>query len=102
MSDSSDIPRWMSELSEDDWLFIQRFILASGSLKEVARQYGISFPTVRIRMNKLIEKVQILDDPKSKTSFHRKVRLMVSEGKLEASVARALIRAFEQVAKGDG
>ena len=33
------IPDWMKELSEEDWQFIKRLLLASGSLKDVARQY---------------------------------------------------------------
>ena len=101
MADSKEIPRWMSELSEEDWLFIRRFILASGSLKELAQQYGISYPTLRIRMDRLIEKVRILEDPIAKTSFHRKVKLLVSEGKLDPGVARSLIKAFEQVERGE-
>lgn len=91
-----EIPEWIVGLSEEDWQFIKRLVLASGSLKDVAAQYGISYPTVRIKLNRLIEKVRILDSKKTKTEFHRKVRLLVAEGKLDLSVARTLIKAFEQ------
>jgi hypothetical protein len=90
-----NIPRWMSELPEEDWQFIKRFILASGSLKEVAGQYGISYPTVRARLDRLIEKVRILEDTKAKSPFHRKVQLLVAEGKLDIAVARTLLKAHE-------
>ena len=33
------IPNWLAELSEEDYAFIKRFILASGSLKELARPH---------------------------------------------------------------
>lgn len=87
----------MQTLGEEDWHFIRRFILASGSLKEVAQQYGISYPTVRIRLDRLIEKIQILEDARAKTPFHKTVKLLVAEGRLDVSVARRLIKTFEQV-----
>ena len=92
----NNIPNWAKELSHEDWQFIKRLLLASGSLKNVANQYGISYPTVRIRLNRLIDKVKTLDSQKPKTEFHRKVRLLVAEGKLDITTARSLIHAFEQ------
>lgn len=44
------LPDWMSGLEEEDLAFIKRFILASGSLKEMAAQYGVTYPTVRLRL----------------------------------------------------
>jgi len=90
------IPEWVKSLSEEDWQFIKRLLLASGSLKDVAGQYGISYPTVRIKLNRLIEKVQILDSKKPKTKFHKIVQLLVADGKLEISVAKTLLKAFEE------
>lgn len=90
------IPDWIRELSEEDWQFIKRLLLASGSLKDVARQYGISYPTVRIRLNRLIEKVKILDSQKTKTKFHRKIQMLVADGKLDISVAKILLKEYEE------
>ncbi len=90
------IPDWIRELNEEDWQFIKRLLLASGSLKDVARQYGISYPTVRIRLNRLIEKVKILDSEKTKTKFHRKLQMLVVDGKLDISVAKILLKEYEE------
>lgn len=90
-----EIPKWIEELEEEDWQFIRRFILASGSLKDLATQYGISYPTVRIRLDRLIEKVRILEEKKPKSPFHRKVQLLVAEGRLDIATARTLIRLYE-------
>ena len=38
--DMTMIPPWMSNLDDEDMTFIKRFLLASGSMKEVAAQYG--------------------------------------------------------------
>jgi len=34
--------------------FIELFVLAGGSLKEIAEQTGVSYPTVRSRLDKVI------------------------------------------------
>lgn len=49
-------PPWMSNLDDEDMTFIKRFLLASGSMKEVAAQYGVSYPTVRLRLDRLIQR----------------------------------------------
>ena len=96
---SDTIPEWIKGLDEEDWQFIKRLLLTSGSLKDVADQYGISYPTVRIRLNRLIDKVRILDSKKPKTPFHQKVQVFVAEGKLDISVAKILLRVFEECSK---
>ena len=53
------LPEWMTGLEEEDVAFIKRFILASGSLKEVAGQYGVTYPTVRLRLDRLIQKITL-------------------------------------------
>jgi len=50
------VPEWMINLDDEDISFIKKFLLASGSLKEIANQYGVTYPTVRLRLDKLIQK----------------------------------------------
>lgn len=38
-----------------------RFVLAGGSLKEMGRQYGVSYPTVRNRLDDFIEKLKEIE-----------------------------------------
>ena len=45
------IPEWLASLDEEDVSFIKKFVLASGSLKEVAGIYGVTYPTVRLRLD---------------------------------------------------
>ena len=51
------IPEWIVNLDDEDVSFIKKFLLASGSLKEMARQYEVTYPTVRLRLDKLIQKI---------------------------------------------
>lgn len=48
------------ELEEQD--FIIQFLLSSGSLKEMANQLGKSYPTVRNKLDDLIEKIKSLKE----------------------------------------
>ena len=50
---------WLDYLGDDDLTFIKRFVLSSGSLKELAQVYGISYPTIRLRLDRLIAKIQV-------------------------------------------
>jgi len=45
-------------LKPDDQRFIERFVLSSGSLKAMAKQLGVSYPTVRNRLNDIIGQIQ--------------------------------------------
>ena len=56
------LPEWMAGLEEEDVAFIKKFVLASGSLKEVAGQYGVTYPTVRLRLDRLIQKIKLTED----------------------------------------
>ena len=64
------MPLWFSKLENEDVEFIKKFILASGSLKEMARQYGVTYPTVRLRLDKLIQKIKVNEDLKMNLTYH--------------------------------
>lgn len=51
-----DLPLYL-KLSRDDQEFILEFFLNSGSIKEMAKQAGNSYPTMRNKMDDLIEKI---------------------------------------------
>lgn len=51
----------LSQLSEDEQNFILQFFLTSGSLKEMASQMGNSYPTVRNKLDDMIEKIKQLN-----------------------------------------
>jgi len=54
---SFDLPI-LAQLTLDDQQFILNLLKASGSLKELASRYRISYPTVRNRLDSLIDKVE--------------------------------------------
>ena len=50
------------KLSRDDQEFVLNFLLSSGSIKEMAKQAELSYPTMRNKMDDLIEKVKKLQN----------------------------------------
>jgi hypothetical protein len=48
----------LAGLSPDDQEFILEFIKASGSLKDMAGFLGVSYPTVRNRLDEIIRKLR--------------------------------------------
>ena len=48
------------QLSKEEQEFILEFFMSSGSLKKMAAQLGISYPTVRNKLDDTIEKIQTL------------------------------------------
>jgi len=96
MSPNAD-RRWTDALNEEDLAFLKRFLLASGSLKDLAASYGISYPTVRLRLDRLIEKVKILDSQEFASEFERLLRMLYAEGKLDMATLKTLLAAHQQV-----
>jgi len=93
---TTDMPRWLTELNDEDLHFLKRFLLVSGSLKALAEHYGVSYPTVRARLDRLIAKVKVADDSSVMDPFRRQLQLLLADGKLEAEVARELLTAFRR------
>ncbi len=55
-----DLPL-QARLPNEDQEFILAFVRSSGSLKEMARLLGLSYPTVRNRLDDIIERCNALD-----------------------------------------
>ena len=92
------LPNWIINLDIEDISYIKKLILYSGSLKELAKEYDVSYPTIRIRMDKLIEKVKLYDkeeiDP-----YIEKIKLLAINDKIDLDTAKILIQEYRSVKK---
>jgi hypothetical protein len=86
--------RWIDYLSDEDLGFLKRFLLASGTLKDLAAQYGISYPTVRLRLDRLIEKVKVIEMESSSGHFETTLRSVYADGHMDAEAFRMLLDAY--------
>lgn len=89
------LPEWMAGLEEEDVAFIKKFILASGSLKEMAGQYGVTYPTVRLRLDRLIQKIKLSEDAAADPYIATIKRLAVNE-KIDLDTAKVLIAEYKK------
>lgn len=92
------LPEWMASLDDEDISFIKKFLLVSGSLKEVARKYGVTYPTVRLRLDRLIQKIQISEDNANEPYIKLIKRLAVNE-KMDFDTAKVLISEYKKIKK---
>lgn len=93
-----EAPNWLISLELDDIAFIKKLVLFSGSLKDLAKEYNVTYPTIRLRMDKLIEKVKIYDreqpDP-----YIEKIKVLALNDKIDIDTAKILIEEYRRVKK---
>jgi hypothetical protein len=57
-------PPQLAQLSIDDQVFVAAFVRSHGSIKEMERIFGVSYPTIKSRLNRLAEQLDFVDtDP---------------------------------------
>ncbi|ERJ81799.1 hypothetical protein HMPREF1987_01588 [Peptostreptococcaceae bacterium oral taxon 113 str. W5053] len=84
------IPLWLENLEEEEWEFIRKFILSSGSLKEMAGIYGVTYPTMRLRLDRLIEKIRLQEKEES-DDYVLLIKRLALNDKLDFDTAKILI-----------
>ena len=91
-----DRKQWTDFASDEEMAFIKRFVLASGSLKEMAAVYGVSYPTVRLRLDRLIEKIKIHESHEITSEFERVLRSLYADCKIDMDTLKRLLEAHGQ------
>ena len=54
-------PPVLARLSAEDQVFVMAFVHVHGSIKEMERIFGISYPTVKNRLNAIAEQLQFVE-----------------------------------------
>ena len=90
---------WFTNLGDEDISFIKKFILSSGSLKEVAQQYGVTYPTVRLRLDKLIKKIEAADSIMMNDPFVTYIKQLALNEKIDLETAKSLINEYNKTRK---
>ena len=54
----------LAELSVEDQVFVTAFVRCHGSIKEMERIFGVSYPTIKSRLNRIIQMLEFVEvDP---------------------------------------
>ena len=89
---------WFLELSTEDQEFVKQLVLSSGSLKLLAKIYDVSYPTVRTRLNMVIQTINLIDS-KQANSFEGRIMKMVIAEKVSLDVAKEIISDYREANK---
>ena len=95
----ASVPIWIRRLDTEDVNFIKNFVLASGSIKEMAGAYGVSYPTMRARLDRLIEKIEIADDERN-DSFETLVKNLALEKRIDIPTTKILLDEYRRTKDG--
>ena len=86
---------WFIDLNSEEHNFIKKLILSSGSLKELALIYSVTYPTVRLRLDRLISKIQLSDRP-SNDSYINTIKNLAIDEKISLDTAKILINEYKK------
>ncbi|WP_313641939.1 DUF2089 family protein [Paenibacillus sp. FSL K6-0276] len=98
--DKDQIPQWVTSLENEDLAFSKNFILHSGSLKEIAKIYDVSYPTVRLRLDKLIQKINISDQQENEP-FTVFISKLAVDSKIDLDTAKQIIEYYKNEKRGE-
>ncbi|MCP3742025.1 DUF2089 family protein [Rossellomorea sp. BNER] len=93
--DIKNVPNWILSLENEDLEFIKNFVLKSGSLKEIAKIYEVSYPTVRIKLDRLIEKIKI-NDVVENEEFIKFIKRLSIDDRISLEDAKLIIEKYKQ------
>lgn len=94
--DIDKIPLWLLSLEVEDATFLKNFVLKSGSLKEIAKLYNVSYPTVRLRLDKLIQKIEI-GDQQEEEPFQTFIKGLAIDSRIDLETAKIIIEKYKKV-----
>ena len=89
------IPQWMLALEPEDAAFLKNFVLKSGSLKDIARLYQVSYPTVRLLLDKLIQKIELADQQEEEP-FTAFINGLAVDSRIDVETAKQIIDKYQK------
>lgn len=82
----------LARLTLEDQVFITAFLRSHGSIKEMEQVFGVSYPTIKGRLNRIAEQLEFVDTNPSPSRAEVLERL--NEGKITADEA---IRVLQEI-----
>jgi hypothetical protein len=87
-----DLPP-MAKLGYDDQIFVAEFIRNHGSIKQMEAAFGVSYPTIKARLNKIASHLNLIQiEP---TIDKEEVLSMLEKGEISAKEAIERLRGID-------
>jgi len=83
-------------LNEQELDLVLQMVLASGSLKDLAQVYQVSYPTIRLRVDRVIEHLRQLADGAKPDPLIQLLADLVERGEITVPAARSLRDLYRQ------
>lgn len=81
----------LAQLTVDDQVFVAAFVRSHGSIKEMEQVFGVSYPTIKSRLNRIAAALEVVEtDPAPRRSD---VLDRLRRGEISADEAVALLEA---------
>lgn len=93
--DINNIPNWILSLENEDLEFVKNLVLHSGSLKEIAKVYEVSYPTVRLKLDRLIDKIK-MNDAVENEEFIKFIKSLSIDDRISVEDAKLIIEKYKQ------
>src|ERR1700722_8081714 len=55
------VPPQLAQLPVEDQVFVAAFVRAHGSIKEMEQVFGVSYPTIKARLNRISQALEFVD-----------------------------------------
>jgi hypothetical protein len=80
----------LARLRYEDQVFVSEFVRSHGSIKDMEKAFGISYPTVKNRLNRIIDQLQLVEaaDPPAR----EEVFDLLERGEISADEAAERLR----------
>src|SRR5437763_12413535 len=95
----SDHP--LAGLAREDLDLIMELVLHSGSLKELAESFGVTYPTIRLRLDRVIERLRARIDGRVPDPLSEVLARLIERGEISASAARIVRDTVRKTHQGD-
>lgn len=86
----------LARLRYEDQVFVGEFVRSHGSIKDMEKAFGVSYPTVKNRLNRIAEQLNLVEvaveAPKRPVSSSQDVIAMLERGEITAEEAAERLR----------
>src|SRR5277367_3732441 len=80
-------PPQLARLPADDQVFIAAFVRSHGSIKEMEQVFGVSYPTIKARLNRIAASLEFVDTSPAPAKGEVLDRLAAGEITAEEAIA---------------
>ena len=89
---SFELPQ-LARLSAEDQVFVAAFVKSHGSIKEMEQVFGVSYPTIKARLNRIAAQLEFVDT--NPVPSHSEVLDQLRRGEIDAQEAIRTLEALK-------